>query len=94
MNDLSRRDIKAAEARHDTFDTETYRAIDRMREALKKADFKLYCSVSARAWQRPWNVDARPVGSGDTAALPLLQAMIDGDVQTVGEDRVLIVKDG
>lgn len=34
------------------------------------------------------------VGSGDTAALPLLQAMIDGDVQTVGEDRVLIVKDG
>jgi len=32
------------------------------------------------------------VTSGDTAALPLLQAMIDGDVQTVGEDRVLIVK--
>lgn len=34
MNDLSRRDIKAAEASHDTFDTETCRAIDRMREAL------------------------------------------------------------
>jgi len=43
------------------------RVRNRMREALKKADFKLYCSVSARAWQRPWNVDARPVGSGDTA---------------------------
>jgi urea transport system permease protein len=32
------------------------------------------------------------VASGDRAALPLLQAMIDGEVQTVGEDRVLIVK--
>ena len=32
------------------------------------------------------------VASGDAAALPLLQALIDGDVQTVGDDRVLIVK--
>jgi len=32
------------------------------------------------------------VASGDPAALPLLQALIDGEVQTVGEDRVLIVK--
>jgi urea transport system permease protein len=32
------------------------------------------------------------VGSGDTAALPLLQAMIDGEMQTVGDSRVLIVK--
>ncbi len=31
-------------------------------------------------------------GSGDLAVLPLLQALIDGDVQTVGDDRVLIVK--
>ena len=29
---------------------------------------------------------------GDPAALPLLQALIDGEMQTVGEDRVLIVK--
>src|SRR6478609_4761183 len=32
------------------------------------------------------------VASGDTAALPLLQAMIDGDMQTVGDKTVLIVK--
>jgi urea transport system permease protein len=32
------------------------------------------------------------VSSGDVAALPLLQAMIDGEMQTVGETRVLIVK--
>jgi urea transport system permease protein len=32
------------------------------------------------------------VASGDPAALPLLQALIDNEVQTVGEDRVLIVK--
>ena len=32
------------------------------------------------------------VAGGDAAALPLLQALMDGDVQTVGEDRVLIVK--
>jgi urea transport system permease protein len=32
------------------------------------------------------------VAGGDAAALPLLQALVDGDVQTVGEDRVLIVK--
>ena len=32
------------------------------------------------------------VATGDAAALPLLQALIDGEVQTVGEDRVLIVK--
>jgi len=30
--------------------------------------------------------------SGDLAALPLLQAVLDGDVKTVGEDRVLLVK--
>ncbi|HTQ02023.1 MAG TPA: urea ABC transporter permease subunit UrtB [Casimicrobiaceae bacterium] len=34
------------------------------------------------------------VAGGDAAALPLLQAMIDGDVQTVGDKTVLIVKDG
>jgi len=32
------------------------------------------------------------VASGDAAALPLLQALIDGDVQTVGDKTVLIVK--
>jgi urea transport system permease protein len=34
------------------------------------------------------------VAQGDVAAAPLLQAFIDGDVKTVGESRVLIVKDG
>jgi urea transport system permease protein len=33
------------------------------------------------------------VASGDAAALPLLQALIDGDVQTVGDKTVLIVKE-
>jgi urea transport system permease protein len=32
------------------------------------------------------------VAGGDVAALPLLQAMIDGEVQTVGDKTVLIVK--
>ena len=32
------------------------------------------------------------VAGGDAAALPLLQALLDGEVQTAGEDRVLIVK--
>ena len=32
------------------------------------------------------------VASGDVAALPVLQAMMDGEMQTVGEERVLIVK--
>lgn len=40
---------------------------NRMREALKSADFKLFCSVPSKAWRKPWNVDARPVGRGDTA---------------------------
>jgi hypothetical protein len=31
------------------------------------ADFKLFCSVPSKAWRKPWNVDARPVGRGDTA---------------------------
>jgi urea transport system permease protein len=30
--------------------------------------------------------------SGDEQALPLLQALLDGEVQTVGEDQVLLVK--
>ncbi len=33
------------------------------------------------------------VTGGDAAALPLLQAMIDGQVQTVGDKTVLVVKD-
>jgi len=32
------------------------------------------------------------VASGDAAALPLLQAVLDGDVKTAGDDRVLQVK--
>ena len=32
------------------------------------------------------------VASGDAAALPLLQAMLDGEVQTAGDKAVLIVK--
>jgi urea transport system permease protein len=31
-------------------------------------------------------------GSGDAQALPLLQAVLDGEVKTAGEDRVLLVK--
>jgi len=31
---------------------------------------------------------------GDPEALPLLQALLDGDIQTVGEDQVLLVKGG
>ncbi len=34
------------------------------------------------------------VASGDRAALPLLQALINGEVETVGDDRVLIVRGG
>jgi hypothetical protein len=40
---------------------------NRVRAALKAADFKLYLSIPHQAWRKPWNVDARPVGSGDTA---------------------------
>jgi urea transport system permease protein len=32
------------------------------------------------------------VGSGDSAALPFLQSLLDGEVQTSGEDIVLVVK--
>ena len=32
------------------------------------------------------------VGRGELAAVPLLQGLLDGDVQTVGADRVLLVK--
>jgi urea transport system permease protein len=32
------------------------------------------------------------IAGGDPAALPVLQAMMDGEMQTVGDDRVLIVK--
>ena len=31
--------------------------------------------------------------SGDNAALPLLQAMLDGDVKTAGDERVYLIKD-
>jgi hypothetical protein len=40
---------------------------NRMRRALKAADFKLYLSIPAKAWKKPWNTDARPVGSGAKA---------------------------
>ena len=40
---------------------------NRMRDTLKAADFKLYCTLPAKAWKKPWNVDARPIGRGDTA---------------------------
>jgi hypothetical protein len=40
---------------------------NRMRQALKAADFKLYLSVPSKAWRQPWNVDARNVGRGATA---------------------------
>jgi len=38
-----------------------------MRNALKEADFKLYLTVPSKAWKKPWNCDARPVGSGAKA---------------------------
>jgi len=34
------------------------------------------------------------VDAADAGAIPLLQAFLDGDVKAVGEDRVLLVKDG
>ena len=40
---------------------------NRMRSALKAADFKLYLTLPSKAWKKPWNCDARPVGSGTKA---------------------------
>lgn len=40
---------------------------NRMRAALKAADFRLYLTIPHKAWQKPWNVDARAAGRGDTA---------------------------
>ena len=40
---------------------------NRMRAALKAADFKLYMSLPSKVWKKPWNCDARPVGSGAKA---------------------------
>jgi len=37
------------------------------RAALKAADFHLYMTLPHAAWRKPWNVDARPVGSGEKA---------------------------
>ena len=38
------------------------------------------------------NAIAAIVASGDASALSLLQAMLDGDVKTAGEDRVYVIK--
>src|SRR5689334_15342307 len=38
------------------------------------------------------NAIAAIVASGDPAALPLLQAMLDGDVKTAGDERVYLIK--
>lgn len=43
------------------------RVRNRMRAALKAADFKLYMTIPSRAWKKPWITDARCVGRGDTA---------------------------
>ena len=40
---------------------------NRMRAALKEADFKLYLTLPSKAWKKPWNCDLRPVGSGAKA---------------------------
>ncbi|MCX6858349.1 MAG: transposase [Verrucomicrobia bacterium] len=40
---------------------------NRMRAALKEADFKLYLSIPSKAWKKPWNCDLRNVGSGAKA---------------------------
>jgi hypothetical protein len=40
---------------------------NRFRNALKAADFKLCLTIAQSAWRKPWNVDARPVGSGARA---------------------------
>jgi hypothetical protein len=38
-----------------------------MRSALKEAKFKLYLTLSSKAWKKPWNCDLRDVGSGAKA---------------------------
>ena len=40
---------------------------NRFQAALKAADFKLYLSLPHKVWRKPWNVDAREVGSGAKA---------------------------
>ncbi len=40
---------------------------NRFRNALKAADFKLYLTLPHKAWTKPWNADAREVGSGAKA---------------------------
>ena len=40
---------------------------NRFRAVLKAADFRLYLTIPTKAWRKPWNVDARCVGSGATA---------------------------
>jgi hypothetical protein len=40
---------------------------NRFRAARKTADFKLYLTIPHDAWCKPWNADARPVGSGARA---------------------------
>ena len=40
---------------------------NRFRTALKTADFKLYLTLPHKAWSKPWNADAREVGSGARA---------------------------
>jgi hypothetical protein len=43
------------------------RVRNRMRAALKAADFRLYLTLPHKAWKKPWITDARCVGRGDTA---------------------------
>src|SRR6185295_10482014 len=69
----------------------------------------VFASCARLAWALPADVvhdlalgesdeRAKAIGAlvtgGDAGALPLLQAMIEGNVKTVGDKTVLIVKDG
>lgn len=40
---------------------------NRFRNALKTADFKLCLTLPHKAWRKPWNADAREIGSGARA---------------------------
>ena len=66
---------------------------NRFRAALKAADFKLYLSLPHTVWRKPWNADAREVGSGAKAfeyvARYVQKTALDASrITAVDEDRV------
>ena len=68
------------------------------RRVLVRRHARLRCphrsikDLASETVMRKSRPSAQLVGSGDSAALPFLQSLLDGEVQTSGEDRVLIVK--